>query len=133
MAQLNITLNQDEMWDMEGFPDTAEKRGLMMIMSDAHDGTINASGEVFQDVPWQRCQFHFSKNIADKVPKKMQAGLRAELQEMLNSRIFSISIEMLQLLLRLGTFQLSDIFYNPVGGVVGGLVYYAVMKVRKCL
>ena len=31
--------------------------------------------------------------------------------------VFSISIEMLQLLLRLGTFQLSDIFYNTVGGV----------------
>ena len=30
--------------------------------------------------------------------------------------IFSVSIEMLQLLLRLGTFQLSDIFYNTVGG-----------------
>ena len=29
--------------------------------------------------------------------------------------VFSISIEMLQLLLRLGTFQLSDIFYNTVG------------------
>ena len=47
--------------------------------------------------------------------------------------IFSISIEMLQLLLRLGTFQLSDIFYNTVGGVLGGLMYYAVMKVRKRL
>ena len=47
--------------------------------------------------------------------------------------IFSISIEMLQLLLRLGTFQLSDIFYNTVGGVLGGLMYCAVMKVRKCL
>ena len=34
---------------------------------------------------------------------------------------FSISIEMLQLLLRLGTFQLSDIFYNTVGGMIGGL------------
>ena len=42
--------------------------------------------------------------------------------------IFSVSIEMLQLLLRLGTFQLSDIFYNTVGGVLGGLMYYAVMK-----
>lgn len=40
---------------------------------------------------------------------------------------------MLQLLLRLGTFQLSDIFYNTVGGVVGGLVYYATMKARKRL
>ena len=45
--------------------------------------------------------------------------------------IFSISIEMLQLLLRLGTFQLSDIFYNTGGGVLGGLMYCAVMKVRQ--
>ena len=47
--------------------------------------------------------------------------------------IFSISIEMLQLLLRLGTFQLSDIFYNTVGGVLGGLMYCAVMKAKKRL
>lgn len=39
---------------------------------------------------------------------------------------FSLMIEILQLLLRLGTFQLSDIFYNTVGGVLGGLLYYAV-------
>ena len=39
----------------------------------------------------------------------------------------------LQLLLRLGTFQLSDIFYNTVGGMIGGLMYCAVMKVRKRL
>ena len=47
--------------------------------------------------------------------------------------ILSVSIEMLQLLLRLGTFQLSDIFYNTVGGVLGGLLYYVAMKVRKRL
>ena len=47
--------------------------------------------------------------------------------------IFSISIEVLQLLLRLGTFQLSDIFYNTVGGVLGGLMYCALMKTRKRL
>ena len=41
---------------------------------------------------------------------------------------FSLMIEILQLLLRLGTFQLSDIFYNTVGGVLGGLLYYAVMR-----
>lgn len=42
-------------------------------------------------------------------------------------------LEMLQLLLRLGTFQLSDIFYNTVGGVLGGLLYCVAMKVRKRL
>ncbi len=47
--------------------------------------------------------------------------------------IFSLNIVMLQLLLRLGTFQLSDIFYNTVGGVLGGLMYYVVMKIRKRL
>ena len=47
--------------------------------------------------------------------------------------IFSVSIEMLQLLLRLGTFQLSDIFYNTVGGILGGLLYYVAMKARKRL
>ena len=47
--------------------------------------------------------------------------------------VFSVSIEMLQLLFRLGTFQLSDIFYNTVGGLLGGLMYCAVMKARKRL
>ena len=46
---------------------------------------------------------------------------------------FSLMIEMLQLLLRLGTFQLSDIFYNTAGGAIGGLMYCALMKARKRL
>ena len=42
--------------------------------------------------------------------------------------IFSVSIEMLQLLLRLGTFQVSDIVYNTLGGMLGGVVYIMVKK-----
>lgn len=34
---------------------------------------------------------------------------------------FSVSIELLQLLF--GTFQISDIVYNTVGGMLGGVVY----------
>ena len=60
--------------------------GLLMITSDAHEGILNAIGKVFPTVPWQRCQFHFIKNITDKAPKKYQAGLRAELQEMFNCK-----------------------------------------------
>ena len=45
--------------------------------------------------------------------------------------IFSVSIEMPQLLLRLGTFQLSDIFYNTVGGVIGGVCYDGIKKVIR--
>ena len=47
--------------------------------------------------------------------------------------LIMMQIEMLQLLLRLGTFQLSDIFYNTLGGMIGGLMYCAVMKARKRL
>lgn len=47
--------------------------------------------------------------------------------------VFSIMKEMLQLLLRLGTFQLSDMFYNTVGGMLGGITYCWVMKLKKKL
>ncbi len=58
--------------------------GLLLITSDAHEGLRDGLCKVFPDVPWQRCQFHFSKNIAEKAPKKYQAAIRAELHEMYN-------------------------------------------------
>lgn len=58
--------------------------GLIMVTSDAHEGIRYALSKVYPDVPWQRCQFHFSRNITEKVPKRFQAGLRGELQEMFN-------------------------------------------------
>ena len=69
----------------QDFLKSLKKRGLkgvIMITSDAHEGIIHAISEVFPTVPWQRCQFHFSKNVVDKTPKKYQTGIRAELQEM---------------------------------------------------
>ena len=60
--------------------------GLLMITADAHEGIRNAIGRVFPTVPWQRCQFHFIRNITDKAPKKYQAGLRAELHELFNCK-----------------------------------------------
>ena len=44
--------------------------------------------------------------------------------------LFSFTIEMLQLFLRLGTWQLSDLFYNTLGGVIGGLIYYIGYKIK---
>ncbi|EFF28745.1 hypothetical protein EfmU0317_2316 [Enterococcus faecium U0317] len=45
--------------------------------------------------------------------------------------LFSVSIEFFQLFLRLGTFQLSDLFYNTLGGFLGGLIYWIFYKVNK--
>lgn len=61
-------------------------RGVKMITSDAHEGIINAITRQFPDVPWQRCQFHFSRNITQKTPAKYQKGLASELQEMFNCK-----------------------------------------------
>ena len=60
--------------------------GVKMITSDAHEGIIDAIKKQFPCVPWQRCQFHFSRNIIQKAPEKYQKGLASELQEMFNSK-----------------------------------------------
>ena len=60
-------------------------KGLRMITSDSHQGIISALGKVFPEVPWQRCQTHFSRNIIDKTPNKYQKGLNAELLDMYNA------------------------------------------------
>ena len=38
--------------------------------------------------------------------------------------VFSFIIEFTQLLFHLGTFQISDLTYNTLGGAVGGVIYY---------
>ena len=38
--------------------------------------------------------------------------------------VFSFLIEFTQLLFHLGTFQISDLTYNILGGAVGGVIYY---------
>ena len=38
--------------------------------------------------------------------------------------VFSFMIEFTQLLFHLGTFQISDLTYNTLGGAVGGVIYY---------
>lgn len=45
--------------------------------------------------------------------------------------LFSLTIEFLQLFLRLGTFQLSDLCYNTLGGAMGGVLYWMGWKIQK--
>lgn len=59
--------------------------GVRMITSDAHPGIIYAIRKLFPEVPWQRCQTHFSRNILDKTPNRYQKGLQSELSEMYNA------------------------------------------------
>ena len=44
---------------------------------------------------------------------------------------FSMIIELLQLFMRLGTFQLSDLCYNTLGGMLGGIIYWVYWRLYK--
>ena len=65
------------------------KRGVKdvcMVVSDAHPAILHACAKVYPDAAWQRCQFHFSRNILEAVTKKeYRAGLQTELTEMFHA------------------------------------------------
>ncbi len=70
------------------FLTSLKERGLTqmnLITSDAHSGLLAALKGIFPEVPWQRCQYHFQKNILLQTPKKEQVGLQSELREMFNA------------------------------------------------
>ena len=70
------------------FIDSLKRRGLhgvRIITSDANQGILYAIKRVYPDVPWQRCQTHFSRDILEKTPSKYQKGLHTELLEMYNA------------------------------------------------
>ena len=74
------------------FLSSLKRRGLKdvrVFVSDAHEGIKHAISLLFPETPWQRCQFHFTRNILDKMPKKYIEGLKTELREMFNSETIS--------------------------------------------
>lgn len=63
-------------------------RGLdrvIMFTSDAHPSIRYAMQKEFTNAAWQRCQFHFIRNIIDAAPKSQRAGIESEIHEMFNS------------------------------------------------
>lgn len=76
------------------FIESLRKRGLhgvKVITSDAHPSILYAIKKIFPEVPWQRCQTHFSRNILDKTPSKYQKGLHTELNEMYNAENITLA------------------------------------------
>lgn len=71
----------------KAFLKSLKERGLKemsMLTSDSHEGLVGALHEVYPDVPWQRCQAHFTRNIVDGAPQHLKWGLRSELLDMFN-------------------------------------------------
>ena len=48
----------------------------------------------------------------------------------LSGFFMSLTVETVQLLLKRGTFQFSDLFYNTTGGILGGAFYLTIRRLR---
>lgn len=66
----------------------------------------------------------------EKVIKTKTGFLKLVAYSIAISFASSLTIEILQLMLRLGTFQLSDLFFNTTGGLFGGITYWIGYKIK---
>ncbi len=70
------------------FLTSLKQRGLEnvdLVVSDNHKGLVKAVRKCFQNASWQRCQTHFSRNVLDKTPKRLQPKLKELLKVMYDS------------------------------------------------
>lgn len=60
--------------------------------------------------------------------RKSESIGRLTIQNIRYALYLTLIIEFTQLFLRVGTFQISDIVYNALGGVIGSLLFFVVYK-----
>jgi len=54
-------------------------RGVNMLVSDAHAGIKKAMSRYFQDVAWQRCKVHFTRELLNRVCYRDRKALAADI------------------------------------------------------
>ena len=60
--------------------------GMVLFVSDAHEGLKAARKAVFPSVPWQRCQFHLQQNAQRYVPRhSMKKTVAADIRAIFNA------------------------------------------------
>lgn len=94
-----------------------------------HDGTFTT--EVIENVVLFMPYIFFLFFMLEVTSKKKTKFLLVMERAVVISFLSSLTIEMLQLFLHLGTWQLSDIAFNTLGGIVGGLIYWVSAKLRR--
>ena len=71
--------------------------------------------------------------LEDKILEEKKEFLQICYRTIKISFSFSLGIELCQIILRVGTFQISDLVTNTAGGLIGGILYwsYCKLKIRK--
>ena len=52
-------------------------KGVVLVVSDAHEGLKGAIAKVLHGTTWQRCRVHFMRNLLSTVPKSAQGAVAA--------------------------------------------------------
>lgn len=61
-------------------------KGVQLVVSDQHAGLVKAIRETFPGASWQRCQFHFIRNILDMVPKRLQEEVKQGVRDIFGAQ-----------------------------------------------
>lgn len=94
------------------------------------DGTKELTTECFENII---LMFPFTSVLMWTMKEKLVRVISLKSLALKNAEAafcFSLTIEFLQLFLRVGTFQLSDLCYNTLGGCLGGIAYWIAWKIR---
>jgi len=70
-------------------------KGVRLFTSDDHPGIHPAIKKHFPGSVWQRCQFHFTRNALDLVPKSKREDLRDRLREAWDQKTYKKAKEKL--------------------------------------
>ena len=68
--------------------------------------------------------------LKDKILKGKKGFLQICYRTIKISILFSLGIEVCQIILRVGTFQISDLVTNTAGGLIGGIIYWGCYKLK---
>lgn len=82
ILSVDIANTESETTWSETFKSLKERglSGVKLIVSDDHIGLVKAAKRYFQGAVWQRCQFHFMRNILDAIPKKDRKSVAIEIK-----------------------------------------------------
>lgn len=97
----------------------------------SEDGSVNTEGleNVVLFIPLTGLVLHIFNNWIFKL--KQINLVNVVLESIIISFSFSLLLESWQLFFRVGTFQLSDLFFNTLGGVFGGIYFWVVHIIKE--
>ena len=89
--------------------------------------TTQVIGNIILFIPLFFLLFFFLETTSIKTSKLLRViGISFTI-----SFLLSLTIETSQLILHSGAWQLSDLAFNTLGGVIGGLIYWVSAKIRR--